>query len=43
MSASVTCPSGVRPSNVAAFTVRLRSVTGPRRAGANTSGDTTEG
>ena len=31
MSSSVTSPSGVRPSNVAALTVRLRSVTGPER------------
>ena len=31
-------PSGVQPSNVAALTVRLRSTTGPRGAGARTSG-----
>jgi len=30
----------VRPSNVAAFTVRLRSAIGPSRAGAKTSGVT---
>ena len=38
MSSSVTTPAGVRPSKVAALTVRLRSVTGPRVAGAKTSG-----
>src|SRR4051794_10342875 len=37
MSASVTSPSGVRPSKVAALTVRMRSWTGPSVAGANTS------
>src|SRR4051812_6665816 len=37
MRASVTSPAGVRPSNVAALTVRFRTVTGPRRTGANTS------
>src|SRR5687768_5528407 len=38
MSSSVTSPYGVRPSNVAALTVRLRSATGPSFAGAKTSG-----
>ena len=42
MSPSVTWPSGARPSKVAALTVRLRSSTGPSRAGANTSGATPE-
>ncbi len=38
-SSSVTCPCGVRPSKVAALTVRLRSVTGPSRTGAKTEGE----
>jgi hypothetical protein len=36
ISAGVTSASGVRPSNVAALTIRLGTVTGPSRAGANT-------
>ena len=35
MSSSVTTRFGVRPSNVAALMIRLRSVTGPSRAGSN--------
>jgi hypothetical protein len=35
---SVTSPSGVIPSNVAALMTRLRSATGPSLAGAKTSG-----
>jgi hypothetical protein len=42
MRASVTSPSGVRPSKVAAFTVRLRSRTGPRLTGLKTDGVTAE-
>src|ERR1700733_1019538 len=38
MSSSVTRAGGVLPSNVAALMTRLRNVTGPSRAGANTSG-----
>ena len=38
MSASVTSPYGVRPSKVAALTVRLRSRTGPRSTGLKTDG-----
>src|SRR5688572_13715944 len=38
MSSSVTAPRGMTPSNVAAFTMRLRSASGPRRAGAKASG-----
>ena len=37
MSSGVTTRLGVRPSNVAALMMRLRSVTGPSRAGANGS------
>jgi hypothetical protein len=37
ISSSVTSPRGVMPSNVAALITRLRSSTGPSRAGPNTS------
>src|SRR3954471_19297917 len=33
----LTAPFGITPSNVAAFTIRLRNVSGPSRAGANGS------
>jgi hypothetical protein len=38
ISDSETTLFGLIPSNVAAFRIRLRSATGPRRAGANGSG-----